>query len=128
MQTIIRRRAIVALVALLLAFAPIAAFGKLNRSTIMLTGNGAAQQVTTNSAIYARTITFHSKVGNAATVYIGGSTVSATVFQASLSAGGSYSIKAEGFYADQGEQYQVDDFYIFATAPDLISVTYDGVE
>lgn len=122
------RRLLIVLVAVLLAFAPGVASAKLNRSTIMLTGNGAAQQVTTNSAIYARVITFHSKVGNAATVYIGGSTVSATVFQASLSAGGSYSIKAEGFYADQGEQYQVDDFFVFASAPDLVSVTFDGVE
>lgn len=123
-----RRRILFILVALLLALAPIAAFAKLNRTTIMVTGNGAAQQVTTNAAIYARTITFHSKVGNAATVYIGGSTVSASVFQASLSAGGSYSVKAEGYYAAQGEQYQVDDFYVFATNPDLVSVTYDGVE
>lgn len=123
-----RRRILLVLVALLLALAPVVAFGKLTRATIMITGNGAAQQVTTNAAIYARVITFHSKVGNGSTVYIGGSTVSATVFQASLSAGGSYSVKSEGFYAAQGEQYQLDDFYVFATNPDLVSVTYDGVE
>lgn len=124
----IRRRAIIALLVFLLALAPIAAFGKISKAGIMLTGNGAAQQVTTDATIYARTITFHSKVGNAATVYVGASTVSATVFYASLSAGGSYTIRAEDWYGTQGEQFQLDDFYVFASAPDLIAVSYDVPE
>lgn len=98
---------------------------KVSKVIIMKTMTGSAIQATTDSTIYTRKITFQSRVGNGATVYVGLSGVSSSSHLASLSAGQAYTITPSVFLADQNEEFQLDDFYVIGTAADVVAISYE---
>lgn len=119
--------AIVALVFVLsLSLAP-AVFGKSTRVAIIKTANGAAQQITTDTTIFTRKFSVQSKVGNAATVYVGLSTVSSSVHFYSLAPGSACTFTVSEYEATRGQQFQLSQYYVLGTASDLIVVNYEVI-
>lgn len=111
-----------------LVLAPVA-FGEATRGTpIMKTADGTAQRITTDTTIYTKKFSVQSKVGNVSTVYVGGSTVSSTVFYYSLGAGQGCTFTVSEYHAARGQSFQLSDFYVLGTNPDLIAINYEVIQ
>lgn len=99
---------------------------KATKQVIMKTASGAAQQVTT-SHVFTHKITFQSKVGNAATVYVGPATLTSSNFAASLGAGQAYTVTPSYRHDINQEEFDLSDFYVLGTAPDVIAISYEVI-
>lgn len=130
-RILVRLQLTLAIVAVLLAPSwaptptPVVA-AKVTKTVIMKTATGAAQQVSTTH-VYTHKITFQSKVGNAATVYVGPATLTSSNFAASLAAGQGYTASVSYFYDDNAEEFDLSDWYVLGTASDMISISYEVV-
>lgn len=98
---------------------------KSTRVGIVKTADGTAQQITTDTTIFTRKFSVQSKVGNAATVYVGLSTVSSTVHFYSLAPGSAATFQVSEYEATRGQQFQLSTFYVLGTASDLIVINYE---
>lgn len=136
---ILRRQAFVAVAVLALAIsfampAPIAR-ARITRSVLLVTvTTGANSRFTATTTIYSRKISFQADTANAATGYIGDSTLdptSATTMkntaQASLAAGAAYTPVMSRFEDMNGNQYRLSDFYAAGTTGDKFRLVYEVV-
>lgn len=98
---------------------------EVSKALIVVTADGSAHQLTTNTTIYSAKITFKAGNGNGAAVYIGDSSVSSTNCYADLTAGQAYTITPSVRQAENGEMFQLSDFYTKGTASDKIFVSYE---
>lgn len=106
--------------------APVAA-ARVTKVVIMRTADGTAQRATTDTTIYTRRLTFQSRVGSAATWYVGDSSVSSSNHFASLSAGQAYSPTLSVYAAERGESFRLSDWYVKGTASDVIAISYEVI-
>lgn len=105
-----------------------AAFGKASKKYFVLTGTGAAQQVTPSPArtIYARVVTLQNHPANSDPVYVGNdNTVSATNCMYALDPGMSVTFVMSPYLSDRNEEWKLDDYWILATLNEEVLVTYE---
>lgn len=136
---ILRRQAFAAIAALALAASftlptPIAR-ARITRTVLLVTvTTGANSRFTATTSIYSRKITFQADTANAATGYVGDSTLdptSATTLKntahASLSAGAGYTPVMSQREDLNGNMYRVSDWYASGTTGDKFRLIYEVV-
>jgi hypothetical protein len=105
-----------------------ASHGKIVKRGFTLTGTGAAQQVqpTPAATVYTRVLTIQNSAANSDPVYVSNAnTVSASNALYSLSPGQAVTLRPSDYYDERGQVLEINDFWILATAAEVVFVSYE---
>lgn len=129
MKTRVLAYLLAAVVALAGAIAPCDVAAKINHQPIDITLDGTTQPIANTAAlqlVQSRKITIQSRVGNAATVYVGHSDMTgADDALYSLAPGQGVTLLPSKYEDAAGQRFALSDWYVRGTAADVVLIAYE---